>query len=53
MIHKIKGFSVGNEANAGIFLEFPCFFDNPMDVGNLTSDFSAFRWVYLSFSPLP
>ena len=40
VIHTVKGFSVVNEAD--VFLEFSCFFDDPMDVGNLISDSSAF-----------
>ena len=40
MIHTVKGFSVVNEAD--VFLEFSCFFYDPMDVGNLISDSSAF-----------
>ena len=31
VIHTIKGFSIVNEA--GVFLEFSCFFCDPMDVG--------------------
>ena len=38
----VKGFSIVNEAEADIFLELPCFFYNPMDVGNLISGSSAF-----------
>ena len=30
-----------NEAEVDAFLEFSCFFDDPMDVGNLISGFSA------------
>ena len=37
MIHIVKGFSVVNEAEADVFLEFPCFLCGPMDVGNLIS----------------
>ena len=40
VIHTVKGFSIVNEA--GVFLEFPCFLYDPMDVGNLISDSSAF-----------
>ena len=40
VIHTVKGFSVVNEAD--IFLEFSCFFDDPVDVGNLISGSSAF-----------
>ena len=40
MIQTVKGFSVVNEADA--FLEFPCFFYDPADVGNLISGSFAF-----------
>ena len=40
VIHTVKGFSVVNEAE--VFLEFPCFFYDPMDIGNLISGSSAF-----------
>ena len=42
MIHTIKVFSIVNEAEVDISLEFPCFFYDPTDVGNLISGFSAF-----------
>ena len=42
MIYTVKGFSVLNETEGGVFLEFSCFFRDPMDVGNLISDSSAF-----------
>ena len=42
MIHAIKGFSVDNEAEADVFLEFSCFFDDPTAVGNLIFGSSAF-----------
>ena len=42
VIHTVKGFSVVNEAEVDVFLEFSCFFYDPVDVGNLISDFSAF-----------
>ena len=53
MIHTIKCFSVVNEAEADVFLEFPCFFYDSMDVGNLISgsfDFSKsslYIWKFL------
>ena len=31
-----------NEAEVGILLEFPCFFCDPVDVGDLISGSSAF-----------
>ena len=41
LIHTIKGFIVVNEAEADVFLEFSCFFCDPVDVGNLISSSSA------------
>ena len=37
-----KGFGIVNKAEVDVFLELSCFFDDPVDVGNLTSGFSAF-----------
>ena len=42
VIHIIKGFSIVNEAEVDVFLEFSCFFDNPAYVDNLISGSSAF-----------
>ena len=42
VIHRVKSFSVVNEAEVDVFMEFPCFFYDPTDVGNLTTGFSAF-----------
>ena len=42
VIHTVKGFSIANEAKVDVFLEFACFFYDPMDVGNLISGSSAF-----------
>ena len=43
VIHTVKGFSGVNEAEVvGVFWEFPCFFYDPTDVGNLISGSSAF-----------
>ena len=42
VIHTIKGFSVVNEAEVDVFLEFSCFFYEPANVGNLISGSSAF-----------
>ena len=39
MIHTVKDFSVVNETD--VFLEFPCFLYDPVNVGNLISGFSA------------
>ena len=35
VIHRVKGFSIVNEAEIDIFLEFPCFLYDLMNVGNL------------------
>ena len=40
VIHKVKGFSIVNEAD--VLLEFSCFFYDPTDVGNLISGSSVF-----------
>ena len=41
VIDTVIGFSIVNETEVGIFLEFPCFFYDPMDIGNLISGSSA------------
>ena len=40
VIHTVKGFGIDNKAD--VFLELSCFFDDPVDVGNLISGSSAF-----------
>ena len=42
MINRVKGFSIVNEAEVDVFLEFSCFFYDPTDVGNLISASFAF-----------
>ena len=42
MIHTVKGFSVVNEAEVDVFVEFSSFLYDPMAVGNLISHSSAF-----------
>ena len=42
VIHTVKGFGIVNEAEIDVFLEFSCFFHDPVDVGNLISGSSAF-----------
>ena len=37
MIHTVKGFSIVNEAEVNVFLEFSCFFYDPVEFGNLMS----------------
>ena len=42
VVHTVKGFGIANKAEIDVFLELSCFFDDPMDVGNLISGSSAF-----------
>ena len=42
VIHTVKGFGVINKSKVDVFLELSCFFDDPMDVGNLIPGSSAF-----------
>ena len=42
VIYTVKGFGVVSKAEIDVFLELSCFFDDPIDVGNLISGFSAF-----------
>ena len=48
VIHTVKGFGIANKAEADIFLELSCFFNDPADVGNLISGFSAFSKTSLN-----
>ena len=42
VIHTVKGFGIVNKAEVDVFLELSCFFNEPMDVGNLISGSSTF-----------
>ena len=42
VIHTVKGFGKVNKAETDVFLELSCFFNDPVDVGNLISGSSAF-----------
>ena len=42
VIHTVIGFGAVNKAEIDVFLEFSSFSYDPMDVGNLISDFSVF-----------
>ena len=42
VMHTIKGFSIVSEAEVDVFLEFPCFFCDPADLGSLISGSSGF-----------
>ena len=47
-IHTIKGFGIVNKAEVDVFLEFSCFLDEPMDIGNLICGSSAFSKTSLN-----
>ena len=42
MIFTVKGFGIVNKAVVDVFLELSCFFNDPVDVGNLISGFTDF-----------
>ena len=42
VIHTVKGFGIVNKAEIDVFLEHSCFYNDPVDVGNLISGSSAF-----------
>ena len=42
VVHIVKVFDIVNKAEIDVFLELSCFFNDPEDVGNLTSGSSAF-----------
>ena len=42
VIHTVKGLGLVNKAEVDVFLELSCFFDDPVDVGNLISGSSTF-----------
>ena len=48
VIHTVKGFGTVNKAEIDVFLELSCFFDDPLDVGNLISGSSAFSETSLN-----
>ena len=42
VVNTVKGFCKVNKAEVDVFLEFSSSFDDPVDIGNLISGFSAF-----------
>ena len=48
VIQTVKGSGVVNKAEIDVFLELPCFFDNPTDVGNLIAGSLAFSKTSLN-----
>ena len=41
VIHTVKGFGIVKKTEIDVFLELSCFFDDPVDAGNLISGSSA------------
>ena len=50
VIQTVKGFGIVNKAEIDVFLEFSCFFHDPVDVGNLISGSSAFSKTSFTLS---
>ena len=48
VIYTVKGFGIVNKSEIDVFLELSCLFDDPADVGNLISCFSAFSKTSLN-----
>ena len=48
VIHIVKGFGIVNKAEIDVFLELSCFFNDPVDVGDLISGSSAFSKTSLN-----
>ena len=60
MIHTVKGFSIVHETELDVFLEFPRYLYDPLNIGNLISSSSSFSkpsldiWeflVHIMFKP--
>ena len=53
VIHTVKGFGIVDKAEVDVLIEFSCFLDDPLDVGNSisgSSGFSNFRLNIWNFS---
>ena len=48
MIHTVKGFGIVSKPEIDVFLELSCFFNDPVDAGNLISGSSAFSKTSLN-----
>ena len=42
VVHTVKGFGIVNKVEVDVFLELSCFFNDPVDAGNLISVSFAF-----------
>ena len=48
VIHTVEVFGIVSKAEIDVFLELSCFLDDPADVGNLISGYSAFSKTSLN-----
>ena len=48
VLHTANGFGIVNKAEIDVFLELSCFFNDPLDVGNLISGSSVFSRTSLN-----
>ena len=48
VIHTVNDYGIVNKAEIDVFLELSCFFDDPVNVGNLISGSSAFSKTSLN-----
>ena len=48
VMHTVKGFGIVHKAEIDVFLELSCFLHDPVDVGNVISDSSAFSKTSLN-----
>ena len=46
VIHTVQGFGIVNKAEIDVFLELSFFFNDPEDIGSLTSGSFAFLFIY-------
>ena len=50
MIYTVKGFGTINKAEVDVFLELSCFFEDPTNVGNLTTLSKILQYGFRLFS---
>ena len=48
VIHTVKGFGIVNKTEVDVLLELSCFFNDPVDAGNLISGSSAFSKISMN-----
>ena len=48
VIHIVKGFDIVSKTEIDVFMKVSCFFDDPVDVDNLISGYSAFSKTSLN-----